>query len=157
MDDYVSKPMTPEELRTALQRWTAAPALDGPPAAPALERGALEAILASTTPAFAVEIIDLFLRDTPKRLDALSAAARAGDGAGLDRVAHGLRGSAAMIGALGMAGLCSRVEALVEEGRVGEAVSAAQQLVEAYTDTREALEAERRRFDALAGAPSPAV
>jgi signal transduction histidine kinase/DNA-binding NarL/FixJ family response regulator len=155
MDDYISKPMTPEDLRSALQRWTAPAGREtsGPP----LDQEALQSILASTTPGFVVEIIDLFLRDTPGRLEVLKSAAQAGDGEALDRAAHGLRGSAGMIGAMGMVALCSRVEALVEEGRIPDASSLARELDAAYAAAREALEAERRRYQSASEVPPTAV
>ena len=162
MDDYVSKPMTPEELRAALGRWVplqprAPGAAPGPGGAPggAVDPEALDSICQTTTPAFAVEIIDLFLRDAPKRVEAVKQAAVAGDAATLDRMAHGLRGSSAMIGAVAMAGLCSRIEALVEEGRTPEAPPLAEQLAAECQATRQALEAARARL--LPAEEPPAV
>jgi hypothetical protein len=158
MDDYISKPMTPDDVRSALQRWVPEPpAPQGPAAASPVDPGALQSILHSTTPAFAVEIIDLFLRDTPRRLEAIRIAAETGDAGGLQRMAHGLRGSAGMIGALGMVSVCSRLEALAAEGRAEGTRPVAEQLVAEYRAARDALQAERGRLAGPAGAPPPAV
>jgi signal transduction histidine kinase/DNA-binding NarL/FixJ family response regulator len=148
MDDYVPKPITPEDLRVALSRWIDGPPTPPPPDSGCLDPAALEGILASTTPAFAAEIIGLFLRDTPTRIEALRHAAEDGDADELDRVAHGLRGSAGMIGAVGIVAACARIEALVEEQRVPEAGLVVAALGADYERARQALDAERSRLDA---------
>jgi HPt (histidine-containing phosphotransfer) domain-containing protein len=58
------------------------------------------------------ELIDLFLEDAPERLDAIRQAVDASDWAGLAERAHSLKGSCASLGAVHMASLCARLEAM---------------------------------------------
>lgn len=55
-------------------------------------------------------IIELFRRDAPTRLEKLFQALEAGDSVAAERAAHGLRGSAAQIGAVRLAALGRYVE-----------------------------------------------
>jgi HPt (histidine-containing phosphotransfer) domain-containing protein len=84
--------------------------------------------------------VDLFRRDTPPRLAALRRQVAEGDGAGLQQVAHSLKGSSASLGATGMAAACRRLEKL---GRTGELQEAATVVVD--------LEAEFTRVIAALG------
>jgi HPt (histidine-containing phosphotransfer) domain-containing protein len=56
------------------------------------------------------ELVAVFLRDTDDRLRALRAAADAGDGRAIGKVAHALKGSAGILGARGLAGFCVDLE-----------------------------------------------
>jgi HPt (histidine-containing phosphotransfer) domain-containing protein len=69
------------------------------------------------------DLIDTFLVDSPERIDAVGAAVAAADAAALERAAHGLKSSAANMGALGLASLCKQLETL---GRNGQIVGAAE-------------------------------
>src|SRR5215213_6917487 len=63
-------------------------------------------------PEFLAEIAQLFSRDTPPILAALSIAAAAGDAAALTRAAHALKGSCANLGATSMQQTASELELL---------------------------------------------
>ncbi|MDP1569150.1 MAG: Hpt domain-containing protein [Vicinamibacterales bacterium] len=69
-------------------------------------------------PDIVIEVLTLFLEDAPARVAAVAAAQAAGDARGLERAAHGLKGSAGNIGALRLQALCHRIEDL---GRLEEA------------------------------------
>jgi HPt (histidine-containing phosphotransfer) domain-containing protein len=56
------------------------------------------------------ELVTLFLRDTPERLDAIDRALGAGDLDAVSRTAHALKGSAANLGAVALQGLAACVE-----------------------------------------------
>jgi len=58
------------------------------------------------------EIVELFLRETPRRLEALRDAAQGGDRDQVARRAHTLAGSASSLGALRLAAACALVERL---------------------------------------------
>jgi len=120
MDDYIPKPVDPAHLDAVLARWTlrADAAGSGCSIEPA---GAGEivdaAILASLRglqdegqPDLLVELIDMYLRDTPPRLIALREASVRSDGLALRRESHSLKGSSGAIGAVEMARLCARLE-----------------------------------------------
>ena len=58
------------------------------------------------------ELIDLFLEDAPGRMAAIRAAVEASDWIALAERAHSLKGSCASLGAVHMASLCGRLEAM---------------------------------------------
>ena len=83
------------------------------------------------------ELIDRFLEDAPRRLGVLQEAAGRGDVDGVVRAAHGLRGSAGVLGATAVAEICTTLE---ERGRDGS--------VEGAGDLLAALESEMGRVTA---------
>lgn len=72
------------------------------------------------------ELVELFVGDVPPRLDTLAGAIANGDAEALVRAAHSLKGSAATMGAVGMAELCRRMEM---QGRAGDVAPAGALLV----------------------------
>jgi len=105
MDDYISKPVSPNALHALLARWLEVEAPPSrpsrSPAPPDLDPSRLRS----------PRVTALFLSLVPAQLDSLLAAVTAGDHDGIKRGAHKLRGSALSIGALRMAELCERLEA----------------------------------------------
>jgi PAS domain S-box-containing protein len=169
MDDYIPKPIAFEDLAAALRRWVpadgAAPGADG--AAGAETAGRVEAASSSSldvrvlselraldTPGsgFFLGVIRLFLETVPGRVDALAAAVREGDAAGIGALAHGLRSTCGNVGAKRMQDLCAQIE---ERAGAGAAAlePALQSLLDESRRVREALEAEQRR----ARPPAPRV
>jgi signal transduction histidine kinase/CheY-like chemotaxis protein len=116
MDDYLTKPVRPQELEAILRRWTrddgaaasasAAPSAESGP----IDRAVFEDLRAFTSPAFLVEAIDHFLAETPVHIEVLRSASRSGDASVHTRRAHSLRGSAATLGALRLMSLAARLE-----------------------------------------------
>ena len=108
MDDYLAKPLRPEELDDVLARW-----LGYAPAAPAFEALIDDARMRSFRddyPDIVDQLLDLFLSSTPPLLDELRAAVDTGDDDALRRAAHKLKGSCQNIGATFMATLCRSIE-----------------------------------------------
>jgi len=119
MDDYLSKPLRPNQLDEVLERWLGAE----PPAPRA-------AAAAATTPSDALiddarmrvfrddypeivdELVTLFVDGTPPLIDELRAGAESGDAEAVRRAAHKLKGSCQNIGAGFMATLASDFERL---------------------------------------------
>ncbi|MGA2794467.1 MAG: response regulator [Roseiarcus sp.] len=147
MDDYVTKPINPEELATALERWvpitprhrTGAPdveASDDP-----LDRSVLDKLrgLEKTTPGLLKNVADLFLKDTPPRLEDLRDAMLREDASRLARLAHAMKGSAANLGARGMAAICSEVQARAEAGDLEAAPARVSDLGDEFERVRAAL------------------
>src|SRR5262249_10500963 len=106
MDDYISKPVRPEDVDAVLKRWvpTGLPGAAGRAAAPAPVAGPLdESVLAALwdidAGSLLTEVIDTFLRIAPLRLAALRKAADKKDAAALERLAHSFLGSCANLGA----------------------------------------------------------
>lgn len=67
------------------------------------------------------ELVELFVGDVPPRLEAMRQALSARDPEALTRTAHSLKGSAATLGADGMAELCRQMEAYGRAGEVPQA------------------------------------
>jgi PAS domain S-box-containing protein len=131
MDDYVSKPIDPDQL---LERLEAAPvsaaAPRSPQAAPqaaqqAAQQAEQQAAPASGAPAFDVEtalsrtrnkpallkqLAGLLLQDMPRALETIRAAVAAGDAPALERAAHRLRGAAFVISAEPLAEAAHQLE-----------------------------------------------
>jgi CheY-like chemotaxis protein len=106
MDDYLSKPIRPDELAGALARCTpcaAAEAVDGP----VLDQ--LEAMTGD--PAFVAELVETFLREGPALLKMI----RRSDIDDVRRAAHTLKSNAATFGATALAELCQALEGAANE------------------------------------------
>ncbi len=118
MDDYLAKPIRVEELAAALAR--CAPLTtraDGP----ALDRAVIEQLessFADGDPEFMRQLIDGFLDDAPRQLEALRDGVARGDVEPAHRAAHTLKSTAAAFGAGRLAGLCQRLEATIQVGGV---------------------------------------
>ena len=122
MDDYLSKPLRPEELDAALERWLGAPAPRRPtPAGATPSRPATRSrrcvdearmrVFRVDYPEIVDQLIELFVESTPPLLDELRAGAESGDGEAVRRAAHKLKGSCQNIGAGFMAKLARRPRA----------------------------------------------
>ena len=61
-------------------------------------------------PDLIVELIDLYLEDTPHRVADIREALAKTDGLSLGRAAHGLKGSSASLGATQVAAICEELE-----------------------------------------------
>ncbi|KAF4515993.1 hypothetical protein B566_EDAN000230 [Ephemera danica] len=134
MDDYVSKPVTSEALAAVFERWrpravhTAAPeaATGEHPAVDSLVLDGLRELSDADDPEFLPRLIRRFLADTPTRLKRLEAACRMGHAEEVEKVAHNLKGTAANLGAVGMADLCNQVVVAVR-GASPESIGAESQ------------------------------
>jgi PAS domain S-box-containing protein len=109
MDDYLSKPVNPAQLGKKLEEWLARAerrAEAAEPRSESAESGVdteiwqqLQDLAAAIDSNHVVELIDLFLTETPALMGRLVDAAAADDRAQVGQLSHRLRGS---IGALGM-------------------------------------------------------
>jgi signal transduction histidine kinase/DNA-binding response OmpR family regulator/HPt (histidine-containing phosphotransfer) domain-containing protein len=140
MDDYLAKPIRPDELALALAAVPAPgvqatpglePASPAPPApglssfaGTAVNAAALDRLLETTggDPAFLGELIDTYLADTPDQLAAMGVAAESGDITELVRPAHSLKTNSANVGAETLSGMCRSLETDARGGTVGDAV-----------------------------------
>jgi two-component system sensor histidine kinase/response regulator len=116
MDDYLSKPLRPEELDAVLERWLGTPGADATAATArrdasgALVDEARMRVFRVDYPEIVEQLVDLFVDSTPPLLVELREGADRGDDEAVRRTAHKLKGSCQNIGASGMAALAARVE-----------------------------------------------
>ena len=87
------------------------------PSVAALDPAVLDSLRQLTQPGepdVLAEVLGLFLADAPSRLDAIVAAAVAGDAVALQRSAHTLKGAAGTIGASALQAACRELEELAK-------------------------------------------
>jgi PAS domain S-box-containing protein len=140
MDDYVAKPIRPEELVTALRRCRRRPEPGpgaAPPAAavedgPGVDRAVLEQLTATMGDAFVGELIHTFVGDAAELVATLR---RGMMGTNLDafrRAAHSLKSTGETLGALDLAAMARELEAMARAGRVDGVGDRLEQLAAEY-------------------------
>jgi signal transduction histidine kinase/CheY-like chemotaxis protein len=149
MDDYISKPCTKSELRTALMRWTDWSA----PLAPVTDRSSqsidhevlrdLRKLEAMGEEHLVSTMIDAYLVSSERLERELVDAARAGDAQQVARAAHTLKSGSAQVGAERLAVLCKELESCARADDVDDAMRAVDTLREELEQVRESLAAER--------------
>jgi two-component system sensor histidine kinase/response regulator len=118
MDDYLSKPLRPEELDAVLERWVGAkPAPAAPQPATAVNKATVALVdevrlrvFRDDYPEIVGQLVELFVDSTPPLLGELREGAEAGDARAVRHAAHKLKGSCQNIGASGMAEQAARIE-----------------------------------------------
>jgi two-component system sensor histidine kinase/response regulator len=132
MDDYISKPIEPQELMQAIKKWTTS----SPPKATTGQKASKEkspdqdaAFYAEEAIArfdgdeeFFKEMLWEFLKYAPEQMQNLYQAIDKGQNKEVERIAHGIKGAAANLGAKGIAEVCLKLELL---GRTGDFAEAA--------------------------------
>jgi two-component system, sensor histidine kinase and response regulator len=117
MDDYIAKPLRPDELDAVLERWLgrAAPgngqsaASNGGTRTGLIDTGRVRRFKADY-PEIVDRLVALFADVTPPLLQQLSNAIHASDDDAVRRLAHKLKGSCQNVGAMRMAALCRALE-----------------------------------------------
>jgi PAS domain S-box-containing protein len=161
MDDYVSKPVTPQSLEAALKRWIDVPTeparpptrTASSPAEPSdlLDDAVIQGLIAVDQDGTLIdEVVGVFLRLAPVRLDALRNAAR-GNAGQLERTAHSFLGSCGNLGCRRMADLCARLEVLGRSGSTEGAPELVRALEEELAAVRPHLEALPQRHPRRSG------
>jgi CheY-like chemotaxis protein/HPt (histidine-containing phosphotransfer) domain-containing protein len=158
MDDYITKPIRVNELVAALAQCKPRPSKNKPaeeavggaapgdgtnaiPPATVIEMTTLEQLRTTMGADFAKELIELFLKDTPKLLDEIRENVAAHNGERVRRAAHTIRSNSATVGAMAFAGLAKEMEALCKAGELERAYERASQLEADFSHVKRALEA----------------
>ncbi|MCB2081264.1 MAG: response regulator [Rickettsiales bacterium] len=119
MDDYLSKPISPNALKTALEKWLTCDATNCQPLMPKAVSNAEEnsvvdmqrlAIFTDHNPEVEKEIFDLFLSQGEHILASMQVALQEGEEEGWRKAAHKLKGAAANLGAVVLSEACLRAE-----------------------------------------------
>jgi len=152
MDDYLTKPIKPNDLAVALNRLFAAeppapPSGASAPGEPAAGAGfdfsaALSYVGGDR--ALLDELLDIFAEDAPMRIDAIRIAIAGGDAQQLMREAHTLKGALKVLGAAAAAGLALHLENLGRDGDLSRAREAGAALERAMDRLNQELLASRR-------------
>jgi PAS domain S-box-containing protein len=146
MDDYVAKPIRPEELVAALKRVKPLGNGDGASARVeliSLDDGALKNLRDLGGDDFLGEVIDAFLADAPQLLATLRSSLADGSADELRRAAHTLKSNGATLGADGFAELCRTLEQRAKAGELDGAAELVERIEGEYRQLEEALTALR--------------
>ena len=154
MDDYLTKPVRQEELQRILVRWVsredgaapenAAPAAGAPNGngSSVLDPEVLANLRDLGDAELLAELAGMFFDDATSRLGELREAVEAGDAAGVERVAHTLKGSSGNMGATRMSVICAELQDVGASGELARAPDLLEGLEEEFGRVRPALEAE---------------
>ena len=161
MDDYISKPVKANRLKTALEQCcelraavaavATYPALNGSSAyhaatAPAtLNRDSLDALKSLQSEGddgFLKEMIELFLADTPVRFAEMATALAADQQGDFVRSVHSIKGASANFGADDLHELCAQVEQMGRNGQMHHTVEEVAAIHAEFERVRVALLAE---------------
>jgi signal transduction histidine kinase/HPt (histidine-containing phosphotransfer) domain-containing protein len=154
MDDYLPKPMMPEDLCEIIDKWVTEPdsskgaaksaedrssavVTKGPPhsqpprMAPVVDGAVLAELRKYQKPGeadFVTELIGVFQDDLAIRLNQMRAGLQAADAHQISQAAHALKGGSGELGATGMREICSRLEMSAANGSIEEAPSMLREL-----------------------------
>jgi HPt (histidine-containing phosphotransfer) domain-containing protein len=130
MDDYLSKPIVPEDLYAAVEAVPpAAVPSDEHPAAdveifdPATLRERLQ-----NDEELMLTVIQMFLSECPARVSAVTGAAASGDSSALRSAAHALKGAAGTLSARALADASHEAETLATGAHANQASRAAERV-----------------------------
>jgi PAS domain S-box-containing protein len=145
MDDYVAKPIRPNELAEALSRArpageTVETSADG---GRALDASAVESLKELGGDGFLAEVIDTFLSEGPALLATLRASHERGEAEVLRRTAHTLKSNGQTFGATGFSELCRELEQRAKNGEVDGAAELLDRIEREYRALEQALAALR--------------
>ena len=141
MDGYVSKPIELDALRAALT--AAAPAVPAPDEG-IIDRHRLDQLLEladDDNPTLALDIVALFVNDSPQRLREIERALEESDAAGVASASHRFLSSIENLGALRMRAPCIALERAGQEGTLDQAPALLDALREEFARASEHLRA----------------
>ena len=148
MDDYVTKPLRPDEVDAMLARWlpAAAPAgqgnghANGAAAVDPIDQRRFDDLARDFTPDIVREVVHAFIDSTPPIIERIVLAAEGDDHTEISQGAHRLRGGCLAVGAGELNELAGELERLGRENAAGEHLrDAAARLERSWISTRRAL------------------
>jgi CheY-like chemotaxis protein len=166
MDDYLAKPVRPEDMRVIVERWAAAAKTHAPTTSqtetatemsdsnfeshqPPVE---MERLLdfSDGSAENLRELITLYMTQTTEQLQQLSAAAQAGNAAEVRRLAHSCAGASSTCGMVRIVPLLRELERQGEEKKLLNAVELCRQSRHEFDCIREFLDAHLAKLTPLA-------
>jgi PAS domain S-box-containing protein len=154
MDDYVSKPIRVEELARALTESRQAQEVSSP--TDAIDPTAFDSLreMVETDDVLA-KVIDSYLEDTPKLVQAMRDAITLPEMVALEkevatvleRSAHNLKSSSAILGALNLSQLCQKLESTAPTSTLDVAAAIVSEIETEYEKVKTALLQERQQLN----------
>jgi len=154
MDDFVSKPVGLDRLRAVLTRWVKPKSLSRlsmelrvSSSEEAIDRSVLDGLkaLGGGDNDFVLEMIDLFLEQSPRNLEVMRAALDVGDIPAVAKAAHNMKSSSAYLGARRLSELCGQVEAKANAREANSVARGVEALTAEFDAVRRALIEEKQR------------
>jgi HPt (histidine-containing phosphotransfer) domain-containing protein len=151
MDDYLAKPFNETQLAALQSRWltakTAARTEQAKPKqAPAPENAEVSVIdehalnrIRAVQPELVEKVINIYSKDAPQLMTAISDAIAQSDPEALKKAAHTLKSSSANVGAVTLAELCKTLEMMGREKAIEKADEVAGKLSGEYSRVLAAL------------------
>jgi two-component system sensor histidine kinase/response regulator len=157
MDEFVSKPIRYEELKAAIERVLAssartapAPAGATPSAKPVVldlaQFDHLKGLQDDEHPKFLANLIDLFLKETPKRFRDLAASLAAGDARAARQLAHTVKGACDNFGGRALQAVCHEIEESIGGGNLKGASALLGKLEPELASLAKELNLQKERF-----------
>jgi CheY-like chemotaxis protein len=144
MDDYVSKPVKPEELGEVLGRWLskggagAEEAATTPQSPPPVDMERLHLALGDD-PEELAEVLDVYLTQMSESLGKLASAAESGDDRDVRLIAHNCAGVSANCGMVALVGPLRELERMGREGRLEGAAALTARVCTEFAQVKMAL------------------
>ena len=134
MDDYLSKPVDLKKLTDILLRWDVT-----------LDASVIQSLraLAGEETKLVRDVIEQFLKDSPKRVETIFRAAKEENARELEKAAHALKGASGNIGAKAMWAVCEKIEDLARSNELKEAAGPLGVLQEEFDKLKVDLEKEK--------------
>jgi len=114
-----------------------------------LDMAVVEELLSLTddrNPELLLDLIQMFLDDGPRKVDAVLQGLRAGDFEQMERAAHSLKGSSGHLGAHLLQDVCEQIQVTSNKRDPALASRLAQQLTARFAEAQRALRALQQRY-----------
>ena len=154
MDDYLAKPVSTEEIRNVIEKWAIPRKQSVPQQEESMDEenksgvldpeviASLKELGGEDDPTMFADLVDLFLVDTPCRIESLSTALESQDAKALEEAAHALKSSCGNLGAIGLSSLLKEIEEKGREADLEGASSLVSRSVEEFKRVEQALKSE---------------
>jgi len=169
MDDYLAKPVRPEDIRTVVERWAAASKSKAPTASQTETTTQMpDSNFETQTPPVDMdrlldfsdgsadnlrELITLYLTQTAEQLEQLTAAAKAGSAPEVRRLAHSCAGASSTCGMTRIVPLLRELERQGDERKLVNAVELCREARAEFGCIREFLDAHLAKLSSLVARP----
>ena len=165
MDDYLAKPVRPEDIRSVVERWAASSKANAPTASQT-ETTTSDTEFQMQTPPVDMErlldfsdgsadnlreLITLYVKQTSEQLEQLATAAQAGSAADVRRLAHSCAGASSTCGMTRIVPLLREMERQGDEKKLVNAVELCRQARVEFDCIREFLDAHLAKMSSLVG------